>query len=119
MIKRIDRNAKRKKRHLRIRKKISGTSTKPRLCVFRSAKNIYAQIIDDISGRTLISASSLDKNFEGVGSNKEAARKVGNMIAEKAKALSINKVVFDRNGYIYHGRIMEFAEGAREGGLEF
>lgn len=107
------------RRHLRIRKKVHGTAERPRLAVFRSEKNIYAQIIDDVAGKTLVSASSLDKEFEGNGSNKEAAKKVGEMVAKKAIEKGIKAVVFDRGGYIYHGRIEELASGAREGGLEF
>ena len=119
MIKRPDTNAQRLKRHKRVRGKISGTPECPRLNVFRSETNIYAQIIDDISGKTLVSASSLDKTFEGTGSNVEGAKKVGQMVAEKAKAAGITTVVFDRGGYVYHGRVAALAEGAREGGLEF
>ena len=119
MISRQDSNKKRLKRHARVRGKISGTSDRPRLAVYRSNKNISAQIIDDVKGVTLVSASSLEKSFEGIGSNKEAARKVGLAIAEKAKAQGIENVVFDRGGYIYHGRVSELAEGAREGGLKF
>ncbi len=119
MIKRPNTNAQRLKRHKRVRGKISGTPECPRLNVFRSETNIYAQIIDDISGRTLVSASSLDKAFEGAGSNCEAAKKVGQMVAERAKAAGITTVVFDRGGYVYHGRVAALAEGAREGGLEF
>ena len=107
------------KRHKRIRGKISGTAERPRLSVFRSEKHIYAQIIDDVAGRTLVSASSVEKGFEGLGSNKEAARKVGKTVAERAKKAGIEEVVFDRGGYIYHGRVQELAEGAREGGLKF
>lgn len=119
MVKKIDSNAARLKRHKRVRGKISGTPECPRLDVFRSGKHIYAQIIDDINGATLCSASSLQKDFEGSGGNKEGARKVGAMIAEAAKAKGISEVVFDRGGYIYHGRVKELAEGAREGGLQF
>ena len=107
------------KRHKRVRAKISGTPERPRLNVFRSEKNIYAQIIDDVAGNTLAAASSVEKDFEGLGSNKEAARKVGKLVAERALAKGIEEVVFDRGGYIYHGRVMELAEGAREGGLKF
>ena len=107
------------RRHLRLRKKISGTAACPRLNVFRSLANIYAQIIDDVAGNTLVAASSLDKAIEGSGSNKVAARAVGKLIAERAKAKGIDTVVFDRGGYLYHGRVAELAEGAREGGLEF
>jgi large subunit ribosomal protein L18 len=119
MIKRPDTKAQRLKRHKRVRGKISGTPEIPRLNVFRSEKHIYAQIIDDVAGHTLVSASSVEKGFEGPGSNKEAARKVGKTIAERAVAKGIENVVFDRGGYIYHGRVMELAEGAREGGLKF
>ena len=113
------RNENRVARHERVRKNISGTPSVPRLCVFRSAKNIYAQIIDDVNGKTLASASSLDKAFEGYGGNKEAAKKVGAAIAEAAKKAGIEEVVFDRGGYLYHGRVKELADGAREAGLKF
>lgn len=119
MINRPNTNAQRLKRHKRVRGKISGTPERPRLNVYRSNANIYAQIIDDVNGVTLASASTLDKDFEGATGNKEAARKVGKMVAERAKAKGIDTVVFDRGGYIYHGRVAELAEGAREGGLEF
>ncbi len=119
MIKRPDTKAQRLKRHKRVRGKISGTPECPRLNVFRSETNIYAQIIDDVNGKTLVSASSLDKTFEGRGSNVDGARKVGRMVAERAKAAGISAVVFDRGGYVYHGRVAALAEGAREGGLEF
>ncbi len=119
MIKRPDTNAQRIKRHKRVRSKVSGTPERPRLCVFRSEKHIYAQVIDDVNGVTLVSASSVEKDFEGLGSNKAAARKVGVTVAERAKAKGIDNVVFDRGGYVYHGRVQELAEGAREGGLEF
>ncbi|MBV4419045.1 50S ribosomal protein L18 [Clostridium tyrobutyricum] len=119
MFKKDDKKKLRKKRHLRVRKKIFGTSEIPRLAVYRSEKNIYAQVIDDIEGTTLVSASSLDKEFKGVGSNKEAAKVIGEIIAKKAIEKGISKVVFDRGGYIYHGRIQNLAEGAREAGLKF
>ena len=119
MIKRPNTNAQRMKRHKRVRSKISGTPEMPRLNVFRSEANIYAQIIDDVSGVTLVSASSLEKAFDGRGSNVEGAKKVGQMVAERAKAAGITTVVFDRGGYVYHGRVAALAEGAREGGLEF
>ena len=119
MVKRPDTNAQRLKRHKRVRAKISGTPERPRLNVFRSKQNIYAQIIDDVNGVTLVSASSLEKDFEGFGGNKEAARKVGEAVAKAALAKGISEVVFDRSGYIYHGRVKELAEGAREGGLKF
>ena len=116
MVKKIDSNKARLKRHKRVRGKISGTSACPRLCVFRSNTNIYAQIIDDTEGKTLASASSL--GLEG-GSNKEAAKQVGLLIAQKAKEAGIVDVVFDRGGYVYHGHVQALAEGAREGGLNF
>ena len=119
MVTKKDKNAQRLKRHTRVRAKISGTTERPRLAVYRSNANIYAQIIDDIKGVTLCSASSVEKDFEGIGSNKEAAKKVGAKIAEKALAAGITEVVFDRGGYIYHGRVSELAAGAREGGLKF
>ena len=119
MIKRADSNKARAKRHARVRAKISGTPECPRLNVFRSAKHIYAQLIDDVNGVTLASASTMDKEFEGAGGNTEAARKVGQMIAKRALDKEIKDVVFDRGGYIYHGRVKELAEGAREGGLNF
>ena len=119
MVNKADTNKARLNRHKRVRGKISGTAECPRLNVFRSTKNIYAQIIDDVAGNTLVAASSLDKAIEGNGSNKAAARAVGKLIAERAKAKGIDTVVFDRGGYLYHGRVAELAEGAREGGLEF
>ena len=119
MVKSFDKNAQRVKRHTRVRGKISGTPERPRLNVFRSNANIYAQVIDDVNGVTLASASTLDKNFEGPTGNKEAARKVGQMVAERAKAKGIEEVVFDRGGYVYHGRVAELAEAAREAGLKF
>ena len=119
MIKRPNTNAQRMKRHKRVRAKISGTPEMPRLNVFRSESNIYAQIIDDVAGRTLVSASSLDKAVEGYGGNVAAATAVGRLIAERAKAKGIETVVFDRGGYLYHGRVQALADGAREGGLKF
>lgn len=122
MFTRQDKNASRKKRHLRVRKRLYGTSARPRLNVFRSLKHIYAQLIDDEAGVTLVAASSMDASVaEGLGScgNKAAARKVGTLIAQKAAEKGIKNVVFDRGGYLYHGRIKELAEGAREAGLEF
>ena len=118
MVNRPDTKAQRSKRHKRVRSKVSGTPERPRLNVFRSTNNIYAQVIDDVSGKTICAASSVEKGFEG-GGNKEAAKKVGLAVAERAKAKGIDTVVFDRGGYIYHGRVKELAEGAREGGLEF
>lgn len=119
MINRPNTNEQRKRRHKRVRAAISGMPNRPRLNVFRSETNIYAQVIDDVSGVTLAAASSLDKEFEGRGNNKEAARKVGLLVAQRAKAKGIENVVFDRGGYLYHGRVKELAEGAREGGLVF
>ena len=117
MIKRPNTNAQRQKRHTRVRGKVSGTSERPRLNVFRSGTNIYAQIIDDVTGTTLVSASSLEQGFEG--NNCEAAAKVGEAIGQRAKDKGIDTVVFDRGGYLYHGRVKALAEGARKAGLEF
>ncbi|MBQ3842498.1 MAG: 50S ribosomal protein L18 [Ruminiclostridium sp.] len=119
MIKQIDSNKNRIKRHQRIRNKISGTASCPRLNVFRSSKNIYAQLIDDEAGVTLCAASSNEKSFTEYGGNCEAAKKVGLALAERAKDKGITDVVFDRSGYIYHGRVAALADGAREGGLNF
>ena len=119
MVSRKDSNKARLKRHKRVRAKISGTAARPRLCVYRSNANISAQIIDDVAGKTLVSASTYGNGFEGIGSYKAAAREVGKMLAEKATAIGITEVVFDRGGYVYHGRVSELAEGAREGGLKF
>ena len=119
MVSKVDSNKQRLKRHKRVRAKISGTAERPRLNVFRSNLNIYAQIIDDTTGKTLVAANTTEKAFEGKGGNKDAARKVGQMIAERAKDKGISSVVFDRGGYLFHGRVKELAEGAREGGLQF
>ena len=119
MITRPNTNKQRMKRHKRVRAKISGTPVCPRLNVFRSEANIYAQIIDDTKGLTLAAASSLEKDFECDGTKTDAARKVGEILAERAKAKGIETVVFDRGGYLYHGRVQALAEGAREGGLQF
>ena len=119
MIKRPNTNAQRLKRHKRVRAKISGTPEMPRLNVFHSEANIYAQVIDDVNGVTLASAASLDKAIEGYGGNIAAATAVGKLVAERAKAKGIETVVFDRGGYLYHGRVKALAEGAREGGLKF
>ena len=119
MVSRKDSNLARKKRHTRVRGKISGTTQTPRLCVYRSLKHISVQIIDDTTGTTLVSANTMESAFEGNGGNKAAAREVGKAIAEKAVAMGITEVVFDRGGYLYHGRVSELAEGAREGGLKF
>ena len=116
------RNDKRLKRHARVRTNLVGTPEKPRLCVFRSNKNISCQIIDDVNHTTLAAASSLDKELKGevgYGGNKEAARKVGEAIAKRALDKGIEEVAFDRGGFLYHGRVRELAEGAREGGLKF
>ena len=119
MVSKINKNAMRMKRHIRVRGKISGTPERPRLNVFRSNANIYAQIIDDVNGVTLVSANTLEKEFEGTCGNCEAAKKIGLVVAERAKAKGIEEVVFDRGGYIYHGRVQALADGAREGGLKF
>ena len=119
MIKKFDSNAQRLKRHKRVRAHISGTAERPRLDVFRSAKHIYAQVIDDVSGKTLAAAGSNEKDFGIYGGNIEAAKKVGTVLAERAKAKGITQVIFDRGGYVYHGRVAAVADGAREGGLEF
>ena len=119
MIKRPDTRGQRIKRHKRVRGKISGTAERPRLSVFRSESNIYAQIIDDVAGNTLVAASSVEKEFEGNGGNVEAAKKVGLKVAERALQKGIETVVFDRGGYIYHGRVQALADAAREGGLKF
>ena len=118
MISKQDKNVSRVRRHARVRAKVSGTSEAPRLCVYRSNKNIEAQIIDDTKGVTLVASSSMALKLEN-GSNIEAAKKVGKDIAEKALAKKLKKVVFDRSGYIYHGRVKALAEAAREAGLEF
>ena len=119
MVSKVNKNAMRLKRHVRVRGKISGTPECPRLNVFRSNANIYAQIIDDVNGVTLVSANTLEKDFEGAAGNCEAAKKVGAVLAERAKAKGIEVVVCDRGGYIYHGRVAALAEGAREAGLKF
>ncbi len=119
MVSNVNKKAMRLKRHIRVRGKISGTAQCPRLNVFRSNANIYAQLIDDVNGVTLASANTLEKGFEGAAGNTEAAKKVGLVLAERAKAKGIENVVFDRGGYLYHGRVAALAEGAREGGLNF
>ena len=122
MLKKADKNANRLQRHKRVRRKITGTTQRPRLCVFRSSNNIYAQIIDDANRVTLTAASSLDAEVKGAvnhGGNKEAAKMVGEMIAKRAIEKGITEVVFDRGGYLYHGRVKALAEAAREAGLEF
>ena len=122
MLKKADKNANRLQRHKRVRRKITGTTQRPRLCVFRSSNNIYAQIIDDANRVTLTAASSLDAEVKGAvnhGGNKEAAKMVGEMIAKRAIEKRITEVVFDRGGYLYHGRVQVLAEAAREAGLKF
>ena len=119
MVKKVSRKEIRAKKHRRLRNRFSGTAQRPRLAVFRSNMHIYAQIIDDVNGVTLVAANTLEKGFEGATGNAEAAKKVGLAIAERAKEKGINEVVFDRGGYVYHGRVAALAEGAREGGLQF
>ncbi|HYO84744.1 MAG TPA: 50S ribosomal protein L18 [Bryobacteraceae bacterium] len=115
----MDKKAIRTRIHLRIRKKVSGTPERPRLAIFRSVKHIYAQVIDDRAGRTIAAASSKDKNAEITGGNVAGAKEVGRMVAERAKEKGITRVVFDRGGYLYHGRVKALADAAREAGLEF
>jgi len=120
VFKKEDKNMLRKVRHLRVRKNVSGTSERPRLNVFRSSRHIYAQIIDDAAGHTLVGVSTLSPELSGQpGSNVEAAKAAGKLVAEKALAIGITRVVFDRGGYLYHGRIAALAQAAREAGLEF
>ena len=119
MVTRKDSNKARLARRKRVRAVISGTPERPRLCVFRSEKHIYVQVIDDVAGKTLAAASTVEKDFTEYGGNKDAVHKIGLLIAEIAKASGIENVVFDRGGYIYHGRVQALAEGAREGGLKF
>lgn len=120
MFKKIDKNANRVKRHLRIRKNLTGTSEKPRLCLFKSNTNIYAQLIDDVNHNTLVAASTLDKDYKGESkSNMEAAKLVGELIGKRAIDKGIEQCVFDRSGYLYHGKVKELAEGARSAGLKF
>ena len=119
MVSKTDRKFERKRRHLRVRKKISGTAECPRLCVYRSNNNLFVQIIDDVKANTLVSASTMDKEVKTKHSNKEAAKEVGALIAKRALEKKIDTVVFDRGGYIYHGVVKELAEAAREAGLKF
>ena len=119
MVKKTDRKMERQRRHMRVRRKISGTAERPRLCVYRSNSNIYVQIIDDVAGNTLVAASTLDKEIKTKHANKAAAKEVGTLIAKRATDKKIVDVVFDRGGYIYHGVVKELAEAAREGGLKF
>ena len=120
MLKKADKNAKRLQRHKRVRRKVFGTPQRPRLCVFRSSNNIYAQIIDDVNAVTLVSASTVDKELKvNAGGNKEAAKMIGEAVAKRALDKGITEVVFDRGGYVYHGRVQTLAESAREAGLKF
>ena len=119
MVNKADKNVARLRRHRRVRGKISGTAARPRLDVFRSAKHIYAQVIDDEQGVTLASASSMDKDFNAYGGNIEAAKAVGAAVAKRALEKGITEVVFDRGGYVYHGRVAALADAAREAGLDF
>ena len=119
MVKKTDRKMERTRRHIRVRRKISGTAERPRLCIYRSNSNIYVQIIDDVAGKTLVQASTLDKEIKTKYANKEAAKEVGTLIAKRAADNKITEVVFDRGGYIYHGVVKELAEAARQGGLKF
>lgn len=119
MITKTDRKLTRERRHIRVRRKISGTSECPRLCVYRSNKNLFVQIVDDVKQTTLVSASTLDKEIKTKHSNKEAAKEVGTLIAKRALEKNIKNVVYDRGGYVYHGVVKELAESAREAGLEF
>ena len=119
MITKTNRKAERQRRHIRVRRKISGTAECPRLCVYRSNKNLFVQVIDDVAANTLVSASTLDKEIKTKHANKETAKEVGALIAKRKKKKNIDTVVFDRGGYIYHGVVKELAEAAREAGLKF
>lgn len=119
MVKKTDRKAERTRRHIRVRRKVSGTAECPRLCVYRSNTNLYVQIIDDVAANTLVNASTLDKEIKTKHANKEAANELGALIAKKALAKNIKNVVYDRGGYIYHGVVKELADAARKAGLEF
>jgi large subunit ribosomal protein L18 len=119
MIRKIEKKEIRKRIHLRIRRKLRGTTERPRLAVFRSVSHIYAQVIDDVEGKTLVSASSLDKGAKTNGGNVAAAKTIGKLVAERAKEKGVKQVVFDRGGYQYHGRVKALADAAREAGLEF
>ena len=119
MVSKTDRKLERVRRHKRVRTKVSGTAERPRLCVYRSNSNLYAQVIDDVAGNTIVSASTLDKEIKTKSANKEAAKEVGTLIAKRATEKKITEVVFDRGGYIYHGVVKELAEAARENGLKF
>ena len=119
MVKKTDRKMERIRRHIRVRTKISGTAERPRLCIYKSNANLYVQVIDDVAGKTLVSASTLDKEVKTKASNIEAAKEVGTLVAKRAIKAGIKTVVFDRGGYIYHGKVKALAEAAREAGLEF
>ncbi len=119
MITKTDRKAERIRRHIRVRTKISGTAERPRLCIYRSNKNLFVQVIDDVAGVTICQASTLDKEVKTKHANKEAAKEVGALIAKRAIEKNIKTVVYDRGGYVYHGVVKELAEAAREAGLEF
>ncbi len=119
MITKTDRKAERIRRHIRVRTKISGTAERPRLCVYRSNKNLFVQVIDDVNGVTLVQASTLDKEVKTKHANKEAAKEVGALVAKRALEKNIKSVVYDRGGYVYHGVVKELAEAAREAGLQF
>lgn len=119
MVSKTDRKFETRRRHIRVRRKISGTAERPRLCIYRSNRNLFAQLIDDVTGTTIVSSSTLDKEVKTKLANKEAAKEVGTLIAKKATKKGVENVVFDRSGYQYHGVIKEFAEAAREAGLKF
>lgn len=119
MVSKTDRKFETRRRHIRVRRKISGTAERPRLCIYRSNRNLFAQLIDDVAGKTIVSASTLDKEVKTKFANKEAAKEVGTLIAKRATEKGVASVVFDRSGYQYHGVIKEFAEAAREAGLKF
>jgi large subunit ribosomal protein L18 len=119
MIRKIEKKEIRERIHLRIRRKLRGTPERPRLAVFRSVAHIYAQVIDDVEGKTLVSASSVDKGAKTKGGNVAAAKAIGKLVAERAKEKGVKQVVFDRGGYVYHGRVKALADAAREAGLEF
>lgn len=119
MITKTDRKFERTRRHIRVRRKISGTAERPRLCIYRSNTNLYVQVIDDVAAKTLVSASTLDKEVKTKHANKVAAKEIGQLIAKRALEKNIDTVVFDRGGYIYHGVVKELADSAREAGLKF
>ncbi|MBP3502722.1 MAG: 50S ribosomal protein L18 [Clostridia bacterium] len=119
MVSKTDRKFETRRRHIRVRRKVSGTAERPRLCIYRSNRNLFAQLIDDVAGITIVSASTLDKEVKTKLANKEAAKEVGTLIAKRATEKGVENIVFDRSGYQYHGVIKEFAEAAREAGLKF